>query len=113
MPKLKPLVKNQTTQTPNLSTFLNSYSAVSLQSALNTLETSEGWELFKSYAKVVQRRYEIDALDMIPKSDQVQAAAYASGYAKAVEELIEAFIPGLRETILGKSGVVENSRPEE
>lgn len=110
MPK-RLLQKNS--QKPSLKEFLDTYPAVTLQAGLNGLENSQGWELFKAYAEYVQRRYEIDALDMIAKHDMVQAAAYASGYAKAVSDLTESFVPGLRSVVLGKDGVVETQRPEE
>lgn len=111
MPKLKQLQTKA--NNPNLKDFLGSYSAVSLQAALNHLEFGDGWSLFKAYVDFVQRRYEVDALDMIGKEERdPRAAAYASGYAKACEEMKESFITGLRETILGKTAY-ENPRPEE
>lgn len=82
-------------------------------SALNSFEGSLGWELLKAYGQTVQRRYEVDALDLIPKQDMVQAASYASGYAKGVSDLLESFIPGLKDTVADKSQVIESSRPEE
>ena len=96
-----------------LEEFLNTYDAIQLRGALASFEGSTGWELLKAYISTVQRRYEVDALDLMAKSDGIQAATYASGYAKALDELKNEFVEGLHQTILGKSQVVEVPRPEE
>lgn len=88
---------------PLLSEFLDSYDRKSLLAALNTLELTEGWELFTAYARYAQRRYEVDALDLIAKGDSVQAAAYASGYAKGVEDISSKFLEGLKKIVVGHS----------
>lgn len=111
MPKPK-LQEKKVNQIPNLKEYLDTYPAVTLQAALNNLEFGDGWNLFRAYSQYIQRRYEVDALDLIPKQDMIQAAAYASGYAKACSDMAESFILGLRETILGKTSY-ENPRPEE
>lgn len=109
MSKLKqPLNK----QNKNLKDFLDSYDSVTLLSALNSFDNSLGWEILKAYAAFTQRSYEVAALDKIIKNDELQASAYAAGYAKACEDL-SLFSDGLRKTILDSSDVVENPRPEE
>lgn len=115
MPKHPRQDNRPKTPTPasSLQAFLSSYPAVTLHNALGSLEGSTGWEVFRAYVQFVQRRYEVDALDLITQPDKVQAAAYASGYAKCAADLTESFLPGLRTTILGSNGVIENSRPEE
>ena len=110
MRKLKQPEKKQ--KTLLLNEFLDTYSAESLRGALLTFEASTGWQLLQAYIDTVQRRYEVDSLDLIGKGDTAPAA-YASGYAKALDELKTSFVAGLHQTILGKSQVIENDRPEE
>lgn len=111
MPKRKPTLNQN--QSPSLKEFLDTYDQRSLLGALNSFEASLGWEVLKAYARMVQRENEITALDLIPKEDMVQAASYASGYAKGVSDLVEQFVPGLQKTITQVSPVIENDRPEE
>lgn len=108
-----PKRKQQRNKTKNsLDDFLNTYPIETLRGAVLTFEGSTGWEIMKAYIDTVQRRYEVDALDLIGKGD-TSPAAYASGYAKALDELKNGFIEGLHQTILGRSQVVEIPRPEE
>jgi|ERR1051326_2470078 hypothetical protein len=115
MPKLKRQATNPKTSNTNntsLKDFLDLYPAVQLRGALLSFEDSTGWELMKAYISTVQRRYEVDALDLIGKGEH-SPAAYASGYSKALEDLKSGFVEGLHQTILGKSQVIEDPRPEE
>ena len=108
-------MKKQTKNPPKtteLKSFLNGYDPVVLRGALLSFEASTGWELLKAYSASVQRRYEVDALDMVAKGETYQSA-YASGYARCAEEMREKFVEGLQQTILGKSQYVEDPRPEE
>lgn len=107
MPKLKQPSK---TKSQTLKDFLDTYDLQTLYAAIQSFE-GLGWELMKAYSMTVQRRYEVDALDLIGKGETSQAA-YASGYAKALDDLKD-FTEGLRQTILGKSQLVENPPPEE
>ena len=97
----------------SLKEFLDTYDQRSLVGALNSFEGSLGWELLQAYGRMVQRENEITALDLIPKQDMVQAASYASGYAKGISDLLEHFLPGLQKTITQVSPVIESERPEE
>lgn len=112
MHKLKRQAPKPKTQQNSLESFLNTYPIETLRGSLLAFEGSTGWELLKAYIDTVQRRYEVDALDLIAKGD-TSPAAYASGYAKCLEELKYKFIEGLHQTILGRSQVVEVPRPEE
>lgn len=112
MQKLRQPHSKLNSKKANLQEFLNTYDAVTLQSALTSFESSLGWELLKAYSAHIQRRYEIDALDLVGRHNLNQQAAYASGYAKACED-IQSFMEGLRNTILGVSQVIETPRPEE
>ncbi len=110
MPKRKPQVSKA--KIADLQEFLNSYDIQTLRGAVLSFDNSTGWEIMKAYISTVQRRYEVDALDLIGKGDQAPAA-YASGYAKCLDELKNSFVEGLQQTILGRSQVIENIRPEE
>ena len=96
----------------SLENFLATYDMNTLRGALLSFEASTGWEVMKAYSETTQRRYEVDALDMVAKGETYQSA-YASGYARALEEMREKFVEGLHQTILGKSEYIENPRPEE
>ena len=111
MPKPKLQDSKLKTQ-PSLEEFLNTYDAVTLNSALGAFDNSLGWELLKAYADFIRRQYEVTALDLTAKDGQEKAAAYASGYAKACA-LFPEFVEGLRKTVLGNNGVYEIERPEE
>lgn len=112
MPRPKQPVKKQS-QKNNLKDYLDTYPIETLRGSLLTFEDSMGWNLLKAFSNYTQRQSEVVALDLIAKQDQVQAAAYASGYAKACADLTENFVPTLHSVILGKSSVVEEPRPEE
>lgn len=106
-------VKTPKTKKANsLKDFLNLYDSNTLRGALLSFEASTGWEVLKAYSEAVQRRYEVDAMDLVAKGETHQSS-YASGYAKALEEMRDSFVEGLQQTILGKSEYVENPRPEE
>lgn len=111
MNKRKP---RRTSQTPDLEDLLHSYDSQTLYIAAQSLQTNDvAWQLFKAYAKKISDEFKADALDLMAKTGSNQEAAYASGYSKCADDLIENFVTGLQKTILGMSNVVENDRPEE
>ena len=114
MRKPKQPVKNPKTQTSsNLKDFLDTYPRETLLAALSSFEGSTGWEVLKAYAAFTQREYEVTALDYAGQQDKTVPAAFASGYARGLEQLREDFITGLRRTILDQSQIIENPPPEE
>jgi hypothetical protein len=92
----------------SLKDFVESYDYRTLMGMLNTFQTSEGWEVFKSYIRLKQREMEVAALDLIKHDGHDKMAAHASGYAQALEDLTERMMPGLIDLILGKTAVIEN-----
>lgn len=98
---------------PTLKDFLDRYDAVSLIGSINTFENSTAWKLYQAYARYVQRQFEVTALDQMALVGTDKNAAYASGYAKCAEDMVEKFMEGLKQTVLQTSPVVENARPEE
>lgn len=109
MPKLK----KQPIKANSLKDFLETYDTVTLRSALLSFEDSTGWGFLRAYLAYVQRGYEVDALDKIVKPTELQAAAFASGYAKCAEDIASNFLPELHEKLLGQSKVFETPRPED
>ena len=105
---------SKTKITPNsLERYLQAYDAVTLSKVLSHFETSEGWAMFVAYASMVQRQYEIEALDLLGKEGATKSASFASGYAKGVEDVTQSFLQGLRNTVNNVSMIVEDPRPEE
>lgn len=97
----------------NLDHYFKSYDPVTLTGALNSLESSVAWGIFVAYARMVQRQYEVEALDLLGKEGSTKSAAFASGYAKGVEDVHQLFMTGLINTINNVSLAVENPPPEE
>ncbi len=112
MRKLKQPSKTKTNLN-SLEQYLQTYDPVTLNRVLNSLEGSEGWGMFIAYAHLVQRQYEVEALDALGKEGAVKSASFASGYAKGVEDVTSSFVQGLRNTVNNVSMVLENPRPEE
>jgi hypothetical protein len=99
--------------TVTLQEFLRQYDPVTLNGVLRSFDSGTGWGVMKAYIKQVQRTYEVDALDLMNKDNQVQAAAYASGYAKALDDMSEKFIEELNDLVLGNTQALETPRPED
>ncbi len=95
-------------KTNSLQDYLNTYDAPTLVGLLNSLENSDAWNVFMAYSSMVQRQYEIEALDAMGKEGSVKSAAFASGYAKGVEDVSKLFMLGLKNTVNKVSQVVEN-----
>lgn len=98
---------------PTLKDYLNTYDSVTLIALINAMEDSRAWDIFRAYIKLRQREFEVAALDLMNKDSMVQSAAYASGYAKALDDVSEDLIKQLKDFSLGVSPVVETPRPEE
>lgn len=103
----------QLSQSPNLDEVFNRYDGVTILALINSFENSESWKVFKAYSAMVQRRYEVDALDRAGKKDESIPTAFASGYAKCAEDMCNNFMEGLKQTALNISPVVKNDRIEE
>lgn len=89
------------------------YDSVTLLALIRSFEASEGWDVFKAYASIIQRQYEVDALDRAGKKDESVPVAFASGYAKCAEDMTKNFMEGLKQTVLNVSPVIKNDRIEE
>ena len=109
--RVRQLKTNQVSN-PSLEELLNSYDRASLMGMISSFENSEAWTVFQAYARLVQRQYEVEALDAMGREGAVKSASFASGYAKGVEDVTEKFMEGLRKTVSNVSMVVENPRPE-
>jgi hypothetical protein len=103
----------QSQTTPTLKEYLDQYDSVTLIAIINAMEDSRAWDVFRAYIKLRQREFEVVALDLMNKDTMVQSAAYASGYAKALDDVSEDLIKQLKDFSLGVSPVVETPRPEE
>lgn len=89
--------------------YLDKYPATATQSAISQLNDSIGWGMLQAYAKLLQRQYEVASLDLVKHSNQVQAAAHASGYAQACEDFAERFMQQMVDHAVGKDGLVEGA----
>ncbi len=104
----KPRTKKQT---KTLEGFITGYDSTNLVGALQSLEDSMAWEVFKSYCANVQRQYEVAALDLMAREEK--GSSYASGYAKCAEDMANQFMEGLKKTVLNVNPVIETVRVEE
>ena len=111
--RVKQPKKAETVSPTRFNQFLQTYPAVNLEAALSSFENTLGWELMQAYIAYIQREFESDALDLVVENNMVQRAAFASGYAKACEDIPVNFITGLRQAVSGRNPVTELSRPEE
>lgn len=96
----------------SLNDFLSQYDSVTLQTALQSVEGSIGWELLQSFLRTRQREFEIAALDLMGHTGNENEAAKASGYALGMEEMAERIIPEFISFLKGNTGVIEEARPE-
>ena len=94
-----------------LENFITGYDSSNLVGALQSLEDSVAWELYKAYCANVQRQYEVAALDISAREEK--GASYASGYAKCAEDMTNLFMEGLKKTVLNVNPVIETVRVEE
>lgn len=105
--------KRQPNPTPvSLKDFFQNYDSVTLIALLNTFEQSLGWKVYMAWCALSQRDAEVNSLDKIAKGENPQAC-FASGYAKACEDMGANFIDALKKSILAKSDLVEHPREEE
>ena len=108
-----PRQKKSLTKNKPLDSYLAGYDSANLIGALETLQNSSAWELYKAYAANVQRRYEVDSLDMAGKTGKDKESAFASGYARCAEDMPTNFMEGLKKTILNINPVIEDARIED
>lgn len=92
--------------------YLKSFPGSTIQSAVVQLNDSIAWALLKSYLKVKQREFEVVSLDLVRNNTTTHAAAHASGYAQACEDVAERFMQNLIDAAAGVNGLVEGSVPE-
>ena len=100
-----------TRKTKTLEGFITGYDSTNLVGALQSLENSLAWEVYKAYCANVQRQYEVAALDLMAREEK--GASYASGYAKCAEDMANSFMDGLKKTVLNVNPVIETVRTEE
>ena len=93
--------------------YLDGFESTVLQTAVVQLNDTIAWELLKSYLKLRQREFEIASLDLVKHNGQIQAAAHASGYAQACEDVAEKFLQQLVNAAAGKNGLVEGPARDE
>lgn len=100
---------------PNLTLqeHLSKYDTKVLQGALQQLEDSLFWDIFKAYLKHRQREFEVASLDLACHTNMQAEAAKASGIACALEEVADKYCTDLHQLLSGYTGVVENPSPEE
>lgn len=100
-------------QKRNLKEFIEGYDKQILYGALETFKTSTGWDVLRAFLQQRQREFEVAALDLIRSNGHTQDAAYASGYAMAIDDLLNRDINELEGIVLGQSGVIEAPMPED
>ncbi len=109
MPKLK----KQPNPSLTIEEFLRNYEPRVLAGALQSLESSMGWEVFKAFLKAKQREYEVAALDLTCYTGKQAEAAKASGIACGLEEAATAYMVEFVNRLNGATGVVESPREED
>ena len=92
---------------------LTHYDSTTLIKVMSEFDGGIGWEVYKSFLKRKQRESEITCLYKVAQPNGVAEAAYASGYAKAMDDVTEGFISELVQLIKGDTPVVEIPRSEE
>lgn len=97
----------------SLEDYLKTYDYKTLSAAINGLNDSLAWNMMRGYLKLRQREFEIAALDLAGHTGRTQEAAKASGYAQGLEDTADNFMQQLIDMVYGKTGVVEDPRPEE
>lgn len=107
-PKTIPVAKPTT-----LSEYLATYDSPAVRAALQSMEGSLAWDIFRAYLKVRQREFEVAALDLLCHTGMHQEAAKASGYAQGMEEVATTLMDEFRKLLNGDSGVVEDPMPSE
>lgn len=107
MPRPK---KNKKT---TIEEFFHNYDTPSLVAILGTLPGNVAWELLSAFLSQRQREFEVAALDLACNDGNSLRAAKASGYACALEEVVNKLIPQFIEQLKGFNGQIESPRPEE
>jgi hypothetical protein len=97
----------------SLKDYLGTYSVETITGAASILENSLVWDIFRSYLRLRQREFEVAALDLMNKDKMIQSAAYASGYAKGVEDVAETLMTEFKNLVMQKDTVVRNDPPVE
>lgn len=103
MPKAKQLDQIP----PTFKDFLEKFEPTALQAAVGQLEGSISWELMRAFLRTNQRLYEVAALDLVKHSGKSHEAANASGYAQACEDVADRFMQDLKDSVNGKSALIE------
>ena len=106
MPKQK---QNQ----PKLEEHLNGYDKASLVGAVNSLEGSLGWTVFKSYMEYVAASHAGHAILLAQHTGSTVEASAAAAKAEVLREVAETFLPDLRRRASGASLAVHNPPPTE
>lgn len=108
------MTKRKSPSNKTFKEYLDSYPGTTLQSAVIQLNDSIGWGMLQAFVKLRQREFEVAALDLVKHSNHTQAAAHASGYAQACEDIAEKFMQQMVNHVAGKDGYVEGEvRTEE
>lgn len=97
----------------SLAEHLNKYESTVLQKALEEMDRSLFWDVFRAFLKVRQREFEIASLDFAGHTGRNQEAAKASGYAQGLEDVAENLMGEMRKFLQGNNGVVEDNPPAE
>lgn len=112
MLKRKQPLKKANPQT-TVKEHLAAYDNITLNRVIEEFETGVAWTVYKSFLKRKQRESELTTLYKVSQPNGIAEASYASGYAKAMDDVTEGFITELINLVNNKSHAVENPMPEE
>ena len=101
--------EKQPLQTEGFQDTLNKYDATSLLGALNSFETSLGWELFKAFVYYQASVHGTMSNVMIQQTGKTMEACAAGAKAEVLREVLDQFMSQLRDKVVGKDGVVDNN----
>lgn len=102
-----PKILNQATETA-----LSKYDSVSLLAALNQLETSLGWQVFKEFAYYQAAAHGTMSNVLVQQTGREREATAAGAKAEVLREVMDKFIDQLRDKVQGMDGSIENPPPE-
>lgn len=97
----------------NIQEFLTGYDAVTLTSAVNSLEGSLGWQLMKSFMLFQAAALAGYSLNLSQKTGTQFEACAAGAKAEVLRDMAEQFVEQLRSKVAGNEGLVQEQVPED
>ena len=90
---------------------LDAYSAEHSLAALNTLETSTAWDMFKTFIYYNAAVHGTMSNVLIQQDGKTLAACASGAKAEVLREVVDQFMDLLKRKVVGDTGLVEDTRP--